>query len=154
MWFNCADSLDRTNDSLRLASLWHSMHAISPAISSRSALPLPAWFLVHEESTVLLFASEKTVQGCPNLHKVLVSNGAGVALGPDGVEIVFSKDSKAPNLFKLPSSIIMLVVDSSGVIPSISKLTPGQATYHFWLAIKMEILCLHTSQVQFLLIPW
>jgi ATP-dependent phosphoenolpyruvate carboxykinase len=62
----------------------------------------------------------------------LVSNGAGVALGPDGVETIFkSKDSKAPNLFKLPSSIIMLAADSSGVIPSISKLTPGQAAYHF-----------------------
>jgi hypothetical protein len=27
--------------------------------------------------------------------------------------------------------MIMLAVDSSGVIPSISKLTPGQTAYHF-----------------------
>lgn len=106
--------------------------AAAPAISASSALPLPAWLLVHGESIVLLFASEKTVQSCPDLHKVLVSNGAGVALGPDGVETFFkSKDSKAPNLFKLPSSIIMLAADSSGTIPPISKLTPGQAAYHF-----------------------
>jgi len=106
--------------------------AAASAMSARSALPLPAWLLVHGESIVLLFASEKTVQSCPDLHKVLVSNEAGVALGPDGVETFFkSKDSKAPNLFKLPSSIIMLAADSSGAIPPISKLTPGQAAYHF-----------------------
>ena len=104
----------------------------APTISAHSALPLPAWLLAHGESIVLLFASEKTVQSFPTLQKVLVSNGAGVVLGLDGVETIFkSKDSKAPNLFKFPSSIIMLAADSSGVIPSISKLTPGQVAYHF-----------------------
>jgi ATP-dependent phosphoenolpyruvate carboxykinase len=80
----------------------------------------------------LFFPSEKTVQSFPVLQKVLVSNGTSVALGPDGVEIIFkSKDSKAPNLFKSSSSIIMLAADSSRVIPSISKLTPSQVAYHF-----------------------
>ena len=106
--------------------------AAASTISAPSALPLPAWLLAHEESIVLLFASKKTVQSFPALQKFLVSNGAGVALGPDGVETIFkSKDSKAPNLFKFPSSMIMLAADSSRVIPSISKLTPGQAAYHF-----------------------
>jgi hypothetical protein len=49
--------------------------AAALAISARSVLLLPAWLLAHEESIVLLFASEKTVQSFPALHKVLVSNG-------------------------------------------------------------------------------
>ncbi|GLJ49018.1 hypothetical protein SUGI_1034110 [Cryptomeria japonica] len=102
------------------------------AVSSRNALPLSAWLLVHGESVILLFAPEKMVQSSTALQKMLVSKGAGVALCSDGVATLFqTNDSKAPNLFKLPSSVVMLSADSSGVIPSISKLTPGQAAYHF-----------------------
>jgi hypothetical protein len=36
----------------------------------------------------LLFASEKTAQSSSALHKVLVLKGAGVVLGPDGVETI------------------------------------------------------------------
>uniref|UniRef100_A0A0C9RXS9 phosphoenolpyruvate carboxykinase (ATP) n=1 Tax=Wollemia nobilis TaxID=56998 RepID=A0A0C9RXS9_9CONI len=107
--------------------------AAAQAISVRNALPLSsAWLLVHGESVVLLIAPEKMVQNCTALHKFLVSKGPGVALCPDGVATLFqSKDSQAPNLFKLPSSVVMISADSSGVMPSISKLTSGQAAYHF-----------------------
>eukprot|EP01018_Ginkgo_biloba_P035885 Gb_00602 [translate_table: standard] len=106
--------------------------ATAQVISARSALPLSAWLLVHGESVVLLFAPEKTVQSCAALHKTLVQKGAGVALSPDGVATLFqSNDSQVPNLFKLPSSVIFFSADSSGAIPSISKLSPGQAAHHF-----------------------
>ncbi|KAH9318209.1 hypothetical protein KI387_019978, partial [Taxus chinensis] len=106
--------------------------AAAQAISARNALPISAWLLLLGESVVLLFAPENMVESSTTMHKTLVSKGAGVALCPDGVATLFqSKDSQAPNLFKLPSSVIMFSSDSSGVIPSISKLTPGQAVYHF-----------------------
>lgn len=40
-------------------------------------------------------------------------------------------NSSGPNLYKLPAAVILASSDSSGVIPSISKLSPGQAAYHF-----------------------
>eukprot|EP00252_Welwitschia_mirabilis_P006045 TRINITY_DN1673_c0_g1_i1.p1 TRINITY_DN1673_c0_g1~~TRINITY_DN1673_c0_g1_i1.p1 ORF type:complete len:449 (-),score=94.92 TRINITY_DN1673_c0_g1_i1:76-1422(-) len=106
--------------------------AAAQAISARNALPLYARLLVHKEHVVMLFATDSMVQRFQTLEKFMASTEPGVALHSDGVGMLFQgDDSKAPSLFKLPSSIVMLVADSSGAIPPITKLTPGQAAYHF-----------------------
>ncbi|XP_042499089.1 uncharacterized protein LOC122077267 [Macadamia integrifolia] len=100
-----------------------------PVISARGALPLAARLLVSGETVILLFAPEDTLQSCSDL---LVSADAGVILSSQGVAPLFQTgDSGAPNLFKLPAAVVLASADSSGTIPSLSKLSPGQAAYHF-----------------------
>ncbi|KAK4572215.1 hypothetical protein RGQ29_030589 [Quercus rubra] len=100
-----------------------------PVISARGGLPLSARLLVSGDSVILLFASEKTIQSCKDS---LVSADAGVILSSQGVAPFFqSGKSSGSNLFKLPAAVILGSSDSSGIIPSVSKLSPGQAAYHF-----------------------
>ncbi|XP_043695875.1 uncharacterized protein LOC122646390 [Telopea speciosissima] len=100
-----------------------------PVISARGGLPLAARLLVSGETVILLFAPEDTLQSCSDF---LVSADAGVILSSQGVAPLFQTgDSGAPNLFKLPAAVILASADSSGTIPSLSKLSPGQAAYHF-----------------------
>ncbi|XP_043716839.1 uncharacterized protein LOC122664881 [Telopea speciosissima] len=100
-----------------------------PVISARGGLPLSARLLVSGESVILLFAPEDDLQSCSDL---LVSADAGVILSSQGVAPLFQTgDSGSPNLFKLPAAVVLASVDSSGTIPSLSKLSPGQAAYHF-----------------------
>ncbi|KAK9271497.1 hypothetical protein L1049_001856 [Liquidambar formosana] len=100
-----------------------------PIISARGGLPLPARLLVSGDSVILLFAPEDTIQSCSDL---LVSADAGVILSSQGVAPLFQTgNSGGQNLFKLPAAIILASSDSSGVLPSVSKLSPGQAAYHF-----------------------
>ncbi|XP_042476216.1 uncharacterized protein LOC122057911 [Macadamia integrifolia] len=100
-----------------------------PVISARGGLPLSARLLVSGESVILLFAPEDTLQSCSDL---LVSADAGVILSSQGVAPFFqTRDSGSPNLFKLPAAVVLASVDSSGTIPSLSKLSSGQAAYHF-----------------------
>ncbi|KAF3952012.1 hypothetical protein CMV_022388 [Castanea mollissima] len=98
-------------------------------ISARGGLPLSARLLVSGDSVILLFASEETIQRCTDS---LVSADAGVILSSQGVAPFFqSGKSSGSNLFKLPAAVILGSSDSSGIIPSVSKLSPGQAAYHF-----------------------
>lgn len=100
-----------------------------PIISARGGIPLSARLLVSGDSVILLFAPEDIVQSCSDL---LVSLDAGVILSSQGVAPFFQTgNSSGPNLYKLPAAVILASSDSSGVIPSISKLSPGQAAYHF-----------------------
>ncbi|XVF30524.1 hypothetical protein REPUB_Repub16aG0065400 [Reevesia pubescens] len=85
--------------------------------------------LVSGDSVVLLFAPENAIQSCADL---LVSADAGVVFSPQGVAPLFqTKKSSGVNLYKMPSAVILATSDSYGSIPSVSKLSPGQAAYHF-----------------------
>ncbi|KAE8077501.1 hypothetical protein FH972_016060 [Carpinus fangiana] len=100
-----------------------------PIISSRGGLPLPARLLVSGDSVILLFAPEETIQSCADS---LVSADAGVILSSQGVAPYFQSGKVGGlNLFKLPAAVVLASSDSSGVIPSVSRLSPGQAAYHF-----------------------
>ncbi|PRQ60731.1 putative phosphoenolpyruvate carboxykinase (ATP) [Rosa chinensis] len=83
-----------------------------PVIFARRGLPLSARLLV-----------------CGDL---LVPGDIGVILSSEGVAPLFQTGSSgSSNLFKLPVAVVLATFDSSGVIPSVSKLAPGQAAYHF-----------------------
>ncbi|KAG2708864.1 hypothetical protein I3760_05G212100 [Carya illinoinensis] len=100
-----------------------------PIISSRGGLPLSGRLLVSGDSVVLLFSPYQTIQSCT---ESFVSADAGVILSSEGVAPYFqSEKSGGTNLFKLPAAVILASSDSSGSIPSASKLSPGQAAYHF-----------------------
>ncbi|BBG98502.1 hypothetical protein Prudu_007922 [Prunus dulcis] len=97
-----------------------------PVIFARGGLPLSARLLVSGDSVVLLFAPKRTFKSCRDL---LVPSDAGVILYSNGLAFLFQTGGS--NLFKLPASVFLASSDSSGVIPSVSKLSPGQAAYHF-----------------------
>ncbi|KAK3020313.1 hypothetical protein RJ639_046525 [Escallonia herrerae] len=78
--------------------------------------------LVSGDSLILLFAPEDIVQSCSDL---LVSTIAGVS------PLFQTGKFEGRHLFKLPAAVILASSDSSGVIPPVSKLSPGQAAYHF-----------------------
>ncbi|TYI71069.1 hypothetical protein E1A91_D08G267900v1 [Gossypium mustelinum] len=100
-----------------------------PVIFARGGLPLSARLLVSCDSVVLLFAPENAIQSYSDL---LVSADAGVVLSPQGVAPLFqTKKLGGINPYRIPSAVILATSDSSGTIPSISKLSPGQAAYHF-----------------------
>lgn len=104
----------------------------APVISARGGIPLSARFLVSGDSVTLLFSPEDTIQSCPELQKILVPSDAGVILASHGVAPFFQiKDSAGPNIFKTPASVIFVSSDGSGALPPLSKLSPGQAAYHF-----------------------
>ncbi|ESR56483.1 hypothetical protein CICLE_v10020460mg [Citrus x clementina] len=100
-----------------------------PVIIARGGLLLCARVLVSGDSVILLFAPEDTIQRCANL---LVSADAGVIVSSHGVAPLFQTgDSGGPYTFKLPTVAILASCDGSGIIPSVAKLSPGQAAYHF-----------------------
>ncbi|KAK1366341.1 Phosphoenolpyruvate carboxykinase (ATP) [Heracleum sosnowskyi] len=100
-----------------------------PIIISRGGLPLSAGLLVSRNLVMLLFAPEDILQNCSD---VLVSPEAGVVVSSEGVSPLFQiGNSGGQCTWKFPSVVILASSDSSGTIPSILKLTPGQAAYHF-----------------------
>ncbi|CAL5323531.1 unnamed protein product [Camellia sinensis] len=122
-----------------------------PIITSRGGLPLSAGLLVSGESVILLFASEDTIQSCSDM---LVPGDPGVVLSSEGASPLFHNGNCVGSyLSKLPAAVIFVSSDSakvgqifrrrsleddlnvmgqdSGTIPSASKLSPGQAAYHF-----------------------
>ncbi|XVF56539.1 hypothetical protein PTKIN_Ptkin06aG0129200 [Pterospermum kingtungense] len=100
-----------------------------PVIAARGGLPLPSWLLVSGDSVILVFGPNSAIQSFADL---LVFADAGVVLSHEGVAPLFkTKDSSDRNPYKMPSAVVLATSDSSGSIPSISKLSPGQAAYHF-----------------------
>ncbi|MQM11250.1 hypothetical protein Taro_044158 [Colocasia esculenta] len=88
--------------------------------------------LAFGDSLILLFSSENTVKSCTELHKNVMSADGGVVLSSYGVAPFFQTgDVGAPTLLKKTASLIIASADSSGVLPPITKLSPGQAAYHF-----------------------
>ncbi|XP_054780824.1 uncharacterized protein LOC129288328 [Prosopis cineraria] len=100
-----------------------------PVISARGGIPLRGRILVSGDSVFVLFAAEDTIQSCANF---LVSTDAGIILSPQSVAPLFQTgNTGGSNIFKLPAAIVLVSSDSSECIPSISKLSPGQAASHF-----------------------
>ncbi|KAJ7961652.1 Phosphoenolpyruvate carboxykinase (ATP) [Quillaja saponaria] len=100
-----------------------------PIISARGGIPLSARLLLSGDSMIVLFASKDIIRSCADS---LLSADAGVILSSQGVAPLFPiANSCGSNLFKLPAAVILVSSDSSGSIPSVSKLSPGQAAYHF-----------------------
>ncbi|GMH28185.1 hypothetical protein Nepgr_030028 [Nepenthes gracilis] len=100
-----------------------------PVISARGGIPLSARLLGSGDSIILLFAAEDIVKSCSGQ---LVSADAGVILTSHDVAPFFQTGNSNPrNLCRLPAALILAYSDSSGAIPSVSRLSPGQAAYHF-----------------------
>lgn len=65
--------------------------------------------LVSGDSVILLFAPEDVIQNCAAF---LVSGDAGVILSSEGVMPYFRmENTNVPNLFKLPSAIVLVTSD-------------------------------------------
>ncbi|XP_020261040.1 uncharacterized protein LOC109837282 isoform X1 [Asparagus officinalis] len=103
----------------------------APLISARGGLPLAARLLEAGDSMILLFASEDTIRTCSDLCQALVTQDVGVVLSSDSVVPFFRTRGPAKKLLKKPASVIIASADSTGAIPLVSKLSPGQAAYHF-----------------------
>ncbi|XP_024399305.1 uncharacterized protein [Physcomitrium patens] len=125
----------------------------APSVLSRDALPLSARILsnlalkykqerydtifcentstrlvIQGGATVVVFAPESVIQKNAGVLKAAVSPDLGVVWSKEGVARLFaSKDAGAPNLYKAPSSVVLVTADSSGAIPEISKVTPEKA---------------------------
>ncbi|KMT16678.1 hypothetical protein BVRB_3g049640 isoform A [Beta vulgaris subsp. vulgaris] len=120
----CGNAFGDTNGVKR------SLVALSePILAARGGIPLAARILELEDMVILLFAPEDVIWSSSNQ---LVSGDAGVILASQGVAPFFrTKKSNAPSLYKLPAAIILACSDSSKVLPAVSRLSPGQAAYHF-----------------------
>uniref|UniRef100_A0A1D1Y870 phosphoenolpyruvate carboxykinase (ATP) n=1 Tax=Anthurium amnicola TaxID=1678845 RepID=A0A1D1Y870_9ARAE len=104
----------------------------APVISARGGLPVSARPLAFGDSLILLFAFEDTIKSYTDLQENLISADAGVVLSPHGAVPLFQTGVVgAPNMLKSPASAIFASADCSGVLPSVAKLSPGQAAYHF-----------------------
>lgn len=67
--------------------------------------------LVFGDSVVLLFAPEDIIQSCAVF---LISRDAGVILSSEGVMPFFrfgDTNTNGPNLYKLPSAIVLITSD-------------------------------------------
>lgn len=68
--------------------------------------------LVQGEATVVVFAPESVVQKNAALLKAAVSPDLGLVWSKDGVARLFAcKDSGASNLYKAPTSVVLVTAD-------------------------------------------
>lgn len=104
----------------------------APVLSARGGLPVPGWLVCFGGSIVLLFAPVEIIRSCSEIQNALLSINSGVVISSDGSTVLFpSKARREPKLFTQPSTIIIVSSDSTGALPSVLKLSPGQAAYHF-----------------------
>lgn len=103
----------------------------APILSARGGLPVPGWLLSSGGSTTLLFAPVEVIKSCSEIQDVLVSTDSGVVISSKQCAVLFPAKSRAPNLFTRPVAVIVVSSDSTDALPLVSKLSPGQAAYHF-----------------------
>lgn len=102
----------------------------APVISSRGGIPVNARILTIGDSLILLFALENTIRDSDVQHALVCEDGR-VVISSDGVMPFFrSRKTDTYNLRKTPASVVIVSSDSTGVLPLISKISPGQAAYH------------------------
>ncbi|XP_052151936.1 phosphoenolpyruvate carboxykinase (ATP)-like isoform X2 [Oryza glaberrima] len=102
----------------------------APVLSARGGLPFPGWLLSFGGSAVLLFAPVDVIKSL-KLQDVLVSTDSGVVVSLKGSNVLFATKAREPNLFTRPTQVIIVSSDSTDALPALSKLSPGQAAYHF-----------------------
>ncbi|XP_066343467.1 uncharacterized protein [Miscanthus floridulus] len=104
----------------------------APILSARGGLPVPGWLMCFGGSIVLLFAPVEIMMSCLEIHNALLSTDRGAVISSKGSTVLFpTKTRREPKLFAKPTAVIIVSSDSTGAIPSVSKLSPGQAAYHF-----------------------
>ncbi|KAK3143841.1 hypothetical protein QOZ80_4AG0305650 [Eleusine coracana subsp. coracana] len=104
----------------------------APIFSARGGLPVPGWFLSFGGSVVLLFAPVDIIRSCSEIQNVLLSLDCGVVISSKESTVLFPiKARREPKLSSRATSVIIVSSDSTDAIPSVSKLSPGQAAYHF-----------------------
>ncbi|MQM21357.1 hypothetical protein Taro_054396 [Colocasia esculenta] len=135
-------------------SVRDALSALAAPVLSAKGVPVSARPLAFGDSLVLLFASEDTIKSCSDLHGNLISADAGVVLCSYGVTPFFQTGDAGTKLIQKAcicgfcicrqllvllneSELVSLIFHtahfSSGVLPSVSKLTLGQAAYPFLL---------------------
>ncbi|PUZ48684.1 hypothetical protein GQ55_7G265700 [Panicum hallii var. hallii] len=104
----------------------------APILSARGGLPVPGWLLCFGGSIVLLFAPVEIIMSCSEIQNALLSIDCGAVISSKGSTVLFpTKAKREPKLFTKPTTVIIVSSDSTGAIASVSKLSPGQAAYHF-----------------------
>uniref|UniRef100_K3Y7G9 phosphoenolpyruvate carboxykinase (ATP) n=1 Tax=Setaria italica TaxID=4555 RepID=K3Y7G9_SETIT len=104
----------------------------APILSARGGLPVPGWLLSFGGRVVLLFAPVEIIRSCSEIQNVLLSIDCGAAISSKWSTVLFpTKSRREPKLFAKPSTVIIVSADSTGAVPSVSQLSPGQAAYHF-----------------------
>ncbi|CAL5069708.1 unnamed protein product [Urochloa decumbens] len=104
----------------------------APILSARGGLPVPGWLMFFGGSIVLLFTPVEIIKSCSEIQKALLSIDCGAVMSSKGSTVLFpNKSRREPKLFSKPSAAIIVSSDSTGAIPPVSKLSPGQAAYHF-----------------------
>ncbi|KAI3514950.1 hypothetical protein L1887_13698 [Cichorium endivia] len=107
---------------------------VEPVIVSRGGLLLHARILLSFNRVFIIFLLEDTIKGC---LKNMVANNGGVIMSSHGVSTLFQTTNPENEfLSKFQAAIVLATSDSSGVIPTISKLSHGQAAYHFLAGYK------------------
>uniref|UniRef100_A0A0D9UZY2 phosphoenolpyruvate carboxykinase (ATP) n=1 Tax=Leersia perrieri TaxID=77586 RepID=A0A0D9UZY2_9ORYZ len=102
----------------------------APILSARGGLPFPGWLLCFGGSAVMLFAPVDVIKSS-GLEDVLVSTDSGVVVSSNGSSVLFPTKAREPNLLAKPTTAIIVSLDSTDALPTVSKLSPGQAAYHF-----------------------
>nr|QFR35732.1 phosphoenolpyruvate carboxykinase-like protein [Jansenella griffithiana] len=104
----------------------------APILSARGGLPVPGWLMCFGGSIVLLFSPVEIIMSWSEIHNALFSMDCGVVISSKGATVLFpTKARREPKLFAKPTAVIIVSSDSTGAIPSISKLSTGQTAYHF-----------------------
>ncbi|KAM0934131.1 putative phosphoenolpyruvate carboxykinase (ATP) [Dioscorea sansibarensis] len=104
----------------------------APIVSARGGIPLCGRLLIAGDSVILLFGLDDILERCSDLCEALLSSDAGVVWSSHGIAPFFQPGASArPSLLRKPVSIVFATSDSSGALPLLSRLSPGQAAYHF-----------------------
>ncbi|KAL6652124.1 hypothetical protein ACP70R_011049 [Stipagrostis hirtigluma subsp. patula] len=104
----------------------------APILSARGGVPVPGWLLSFGDSIVMLFAPVEIIRSYSETRNALLSEDCGVVIASKGSTVLFpTKASREPQLFSKPTAVFIVSSDSTDAISSISKLSPGQAAYHF-----------------------
>ncbi|KAL5216144.1 hypothetical protein ABZP36_007545 [Zizania latifolia] len=101
----------------------------APILSARGGLPFPGWLLNFGGSVIMLFSPAEVIKSS-KIQDVLVSIDSGVVVSSKGSNVLFPTKAREPTLFAKRDTVIIIASDSTNDLPSVSKLSPGQAAYH------------------------